>query len=110
MWGNSLARLVQFTLLLTLEDRRRRRHIAEKGKILKFSVQYETKVKGRWYPVVRYDTAHGYAHKHVFYPDGRQRKSRMQIVNYNLALKVAEDDVRRNWPRYKGQYFERGNP
>jgi hypothetical protein len=106
VWGNSLARLVQFTLLLTLEDRRRRRHIAEKGQILKFAVQYETKVKGRWYPVVRYDTAHGYAHKHIFYPNGQQRKSRMQIANYNLALKVAEDDVRRHWPRYKANYLK----
>ncbi|MDL1964286.1 MAG: hypothetical protein LWW98_08155 [Deltaproteobacteria bacterium] len=28
-----------------------------------FRVQYETKINQIWYPVVRYDTAHGFAHR-----------------------------------------------
>ena len=105
-----MARLVQFVLLLTTKDRRRRRHVSEKGKVLEFAVQYETKVGVRWYPVVRYDTAHGYAHKHLFHPDGKQQKRRMNVSDYNLALTIAEDDVRQNWQRYKAEYHKELKP
>ncbi|MEK7727553.1 MAG: hypothetical protein AAB354_04025 [candidate division KSB1 bacterium] len=56
--------------------------------------------------IVRYDTAHGYAHKHLFRPNGEQQKQRMGVSDYNLALTIAEDDVRQNWQRYKTEYFK----
>lgn len=101
-----MAKLVQFLLLLTSDDRRRRRHISEKGRILEFVVQYEIKVNEKWHPVVRYDTAHGYAHIHLFHPDGRQQKRRMNVLDYNLALTIAEDDVRKNWQSYRAKYLK----
>lgn len=101
-----MAKLVQFLLLLTSDDRRRRRHISEKGRILEFVVQYEIKVNEKWHPVVRNDTAHGYAHIHLFHPDSRQQKRRMNVLDYNLALTIAEDDVRKNWQSYRAKYLK----
>ena len=101
-----MARLVQFLVSITSQDRRRRRHVAERGRILQFIVQYETIVEGRWLPVVRYDTAHGYAHKHVFHPDDREDIIRMQTQDYNKALSIAEEDVRNNWLNYKVTFLK----
>jgi hypothetical protein len=38
--------------------------------ITDFVVQYEIFINDKWCPVVRYDTAHGYAHKDLIHPDG----------------------------------------
>lgn len=101
-----MTRLVRFVVAHTPKDRRRHLHISEKGIILEFTVQYETKVQGRWVPVVRYDTAHGYAHQHILHADGREDKKHMEIENYNEALTMAEDDLRRNWQRYKTSFLK----
>ncbi len=42
--------------------RRRTRHIRDQNSIIEFVVQYEIEIKNNWYQVVRYDTAHGFAH------------------------------------------------
>ena len=41
-----------------LEDRLRVNASKEKGRIVGFVVQYEAFIKGRWYPIVRYDSSH----------------------------------------------------
>jgi hypothetical protein len=51
--------------MLTPEDRYRHSHIRFKSEVLRFVVQYETKFEGKWLPVVRYDTEHGYAHRDI---------------------------------------------
>jgi hypothetical protein len=90
----------------TPKDRRRHLHITEKGSVLEFTVQYETKLKGHWIPVIRYDTAHGYAHQHVFHAGGRDEKELMEIEDYNEALTIAENDLRSNWQRYKATFLK----
>jgi hypothetical protein len=91
---------------MSSEDRRRHRHTAEKGRVLDFVVQYETRYSERWLPVVRYDTAHGYPHKHLFHADGSQDRSRMKIVDNNEALNIAEDDIQSNWIGYKARFLK----
>lgn len=46
---------IEFVAMLTPEDRYRHRHIRFRRDILSFVVQYETKLEGKWLPVVRYD-------------------------------------------------------
>ena len=49
---------IEYLIRISPNDRYRHLHIKEKGKILYFRVQYETRIENTWYPVVRYDTAH----------------------------------------------------
>ena len=61
----------------------------------------------KWMPVVRYDTAHGYAHKDLINPDGTKKKIFIGIADFNEALTLADTDINENWERYKERYFRR---
>ena len=52
-----------YLILLDLDTRKRHYHFAEAGIITKFAVQLEVKVGDTWKEVIRYDCAHGYAHR-----------------------------------------------
>ncbi|GJQ23500.1 MAG: hypothetical protein HRU72_06495 [Planctomycetia bacterium] len=90
-------------------DRYRHLHISEKGKIIYFRIQYETKVGNTWYPVVRYDTAHGYAHRDILNIRGVIKKTPLFNQNYNDALTFAENDLKSNWQYYKKRFLEEEN-
>ena len=72
-----------------------------------FVVQYELLIENKWVPVVRYDTAHGYAHKDLINPDGSKEKTFLGEVDLNEALTLADKDINENWERYKDRYFGR---
>jgi len=78
----------------------------EKGKILFFRVQYETRINDTWYPVVRYDTAHGYAHRDFMSLKGSVKKTPLFNQDYNDALTFAEHDLKSNWEFYKKRFLE----
>ena len=92
-----------------LSDRDRKRHVHTRmGKtITDFVVQYEIFINDKWCPVVRYDTAHGYAHKDHIYPDGSKEKVILGIYSYNAALTLADMDINQNWDTYKLRYLRR---
>lgn len=96
--------------MLSDQDRKRHEHLAEKGKVLGFIVQYETLVKDKWMPVVRYDTAHGYAHKDLLNPDGSKEKILIGASELNEALTFADKDINENWERYKDRFLRRITP
>jgi hypothetical protein len=98
---------VEFTIMLTAHDRYRHQHTRVRGKILKFKVQYETKVGRRWFPVVRFDTSHGFAHRDLMDSKGRKRKTPIFAKNFNEALTFAEADIKSNWTMYQ-EHFLRG--
>ena len=54
--------------LLDLESGVRMRcwHRTERGQVTAFTVQMELLVGGHWEPVVRFDTAHGFAHRDLY--------------------------------------------
>lgn len=95
-----------FKVILTLEDRYRHQHIRFKKKVLWFVVQYETRVEGKWVPVVRYDTRHGFAHRDLMDRRGNKRKTPMFTKDFNEALTFAEYDIRSNWRIYKDQFLK----
>jgi len=43
----------------TRSCRYRHYHVSKGKKIVEFRIQLEAQVKEEWYPIVRYDTAHG---------------------------------------------------
>lgn len=98
----------QFTIIFTFEDRFRHQHTRLDKKVLWFVVQYETKLEGKWLPVVRYDTRHGYAHRDLLDKKGNKRKTPMFTNNFNEALTFAEYDILSNWRIYK-ERFLKGN-
>lgn len=90
-----------FNVRLSPEDRYRHSHVRVKGNVLQFMVQYETQFGGKWYPVVRYDTSHGFAHRDILDIKGRKTKTPIFIDDFNEALTFAEYDIRSNWKFYK---------
>lgn len=99
-------KIVEYLAPLGTDGRRRVRHIRVRGRVVEFLVQYEVQVAGEWYPVVRYDTAHGFAHKDTLHPARAADKEALPFTDYNLALTYAENDLRENWEKYREEFLE----
>jgi hypothetical protein len=99
---------VTFIAMLTPKDRYRHHHVRFKGEILSFVIQYETKLEGKWLPVVRYDTEHGFAHRDIVDREGNKHKTPMFTKDYSEALTFAEYDIKSNWKVYKKAFLEGG--
>ncbi len=93
--------------MLSDKDRKRHEHMIEKGEVTGFVVQYETLFDDKWVPIVRYDTAHGYAHKDLMNPDGSKEKIFLGEADFNEVLTLADIDINENWERYKERYIRR---
>ena len=94
-------------VMLTSEDRYRHQHVRFKSDVLGFVVQYETRLEGKWVPVGRYDTRHGFAQRDLLDRRGNKRKTPMFTEDFSEALTFAEFDIQSNWRLYK-QYFLKG--
>ena len=86
--------------------RKRHEHHRRKNEVIKFVVQLEVLVKGQWRPILRYDTAHGFAHCDILHHDGKVEKVRMPTLNYTEALTYADDDLSQNWQVYHQRYVK----
>ncbi len=82
-------------------NRFRYSHVIEKGRILRFRIQYEAQLAGRWYPIVRYDTAHGFPHRDTIHPDGTEEKDEFPGVEPGEVLTIGERDIKANWQKYR---------
>ena len=96
----------EFLIQLGPADRLREHHVRSRGRIISFTVQYETLWQGRWLPVVRYDTAHGFAHRDLYDVQGKAIKTPLFILNYNQALTFAESDLKANWQVYRERFVK----
>ena len=61
----------------------------EHGLVISFVVQLECIFVGRdrWTPVVRYDTAHGFAHRDEMHPAGKAVKTSMTPMSGSTTVK-----------------------
>lgn len=97
----------EFVIRLSESDRYRHIHSSQKGKIAYFSVQIETKVNNIWFPVVRYDTAHGFAHRDILNAKGEEiGKTPLFNQDFSSALTFAENDLKLNWEFYKTNFLK----
>jgi len=80
-------------------------HVQERGKIVFFRIQYETRIDEQWHPVVRYDTAHGFAHRDLLGIDGSVVKTPLFNQDFNDALTFAESDLKTNWEHYRKRFL-----
>ena len=86
----------------------RHAHRRVRNKVLSFVVQLEVRRRreGQWQGVVRYDTAHGFAHRDWLHPDGRSEKTPLAIEDYGQALNYATADLQEHWPTYRQRFLE----
>lgn len=80
------------------------RFVKERGRVIEFVVQLECVIDDEWHAILRYDTAHGFAHRDVLYPDGTAEKTSLSFSDYNEALSFAQLDLRTNWRMYRDRY------
>jgi hypothetical protein len=94
---------IEYLLYLSSEETDRLRVTArkDKGEIMEFVVQYETLMSRAWKPVVRYDTAHGFAHKDIIKASGEVVKQPIFFESFNMAFTYATLDLKMNWRQYK---------
>jgi len=96
---------VEYVIRIGLDGRYRHLHVQERGKIVFFRIQYEIRVDDQWYPVVRYDTAHGFAHRDLLSLDGSVAKTPLFNQDFNDALTFAESDLKTNWEHYRKRFL-----
>ena len=104
----AISREIEFVLPFSQKDRYRHYHLRIKGQIVDFSVQYETFINGKWLPVVRYDTSHGFVHRDLLNMRHEKRKTPLFITDRNDALTFAENDIKDNWELYKERFVREG--
>ena len=84
--------------------RKRHYHETVKGRITRFMVQLEIKHKGNWKQALRYDCAHGYAHRDCYNLIGEHTKDELYL-NFEDALTLADEDIDDNWDSYKSRFL-----
>ena len=94
----------RFNIQLSETARRRERFVKEKGKITEFIVQLEIRIGDEWRPVIRYDSAHGFAHRDRYTLEGESWKEPLPWT-YEEALTRAEADLAENWEKYQQDFL-----
>jgi len=97
-------RIVEFRRLLDDRNAIRVRFEIDRRRVMRFVVQLECCFRDEWHPVVRYDTAHGFAHRDTLHPSGQIEKTEMPVRDYNDALTSAIKDLTENWEEYRKRY------
>ena len=96
----------EFLIQLGPTDRFREQHTRIDKRIVHFIVQYETLWQEKCLPVVRYDTAHGFAHRDLYDIQGGTMKTPLFVLDYNQALTFAESDLKVNWQIYRERFLK----
>jgi hypothetical protein len=77
------------------------------GNVTHFTVQYETTIDDRRVPVVRYDNAHGFAHRDLMNRRGEvvSKMGLPEHVTAGKALQIGKQDIQENWQRYRERFL-----
>lgn len=96
----------RWTTWFSGHDRAEVRLIEEGDRVLDFSVQYLAHIEARWYPIVRFDTAHSQAHMDISHPDGSQETIPLPPeLDYADAFDMAVEDIHGKWQFYRERYL-----
>ena len=100
-------RLVEFHYIFDKDNILRIRFELERGLLQSFVVQLECFFENiGWLPIVRYDTAHGFAHRDKMHPKEETVKTEISVRSYKEGLNYALDDLKANWREYRRRYEE----
>ena len=97
-------RTVEFMRRLDPDTFLRVRFDIERGRVRGFVVQLECQFVDEYHPVVRYDTAHGFAHRDLLHPSGQTDKADIYEADLNQALNFAIADITAHWHDYRRRY------
>ena len=97
--------VTEYVIPLGEHARKRHYHETDKGKVVTFTVQVEVFVDDQWREVIRYDSAHSFAHIDRYYLDGRKVKKELNL-KLNEALTLADEDIKENWKAYQKAFLE----
>lgn len=97
--------VTEYVIPLGENARKRHYHETDKGKGTGFSVQLEVFVNNLWQVLIRYDSAHGFAHIDQYYLDGKKIKTELHL-KLNEALNLADEDIKENWKVYQRAFLE----
>ncbi|HLA48204.1 MAG: hypothetical protein A2889_06835 [Nitrospinae bacterium RIFCSPLOWO2_01_FULL_39_10] len=97
--------MVEYVIPLGENARKRHYHETIKGKVIAFTVQLEAFVNGEWREIIRYDSAHGFAHIDRYYLNGRKIKKELNL-ELTEALTLADEDIKKNWKVYQRDFLE----
>jgi len=86
--------------------RYRHYHISRGKKIVEFRIQLEILVKNEWCAVVRYDTAHGKAHRDIIRPNDSQTKDWFEGYTIEEVLTIGQKDILENWSSYRDRFIK----
>lgn len=94
-----------YTISLSEIDRIKVRQLREGPDVLEFGVVYQALINSRWRTITRYDNAHGYPHRHVYYPHSREYKHAMSNLDNNQAFTEAQAVIKKNFMSMKDTYI-----
>lgn len=97
--------VTEYVIPLGKNARKRHYHEANKGRVTDFVVQLEVFLNDRWQVVIRYDSAHGFAHIDRYYLDGSKVKKELNL-NLSEALTLADEDIKEDWKEYQKAFLE----
>ncbi len=95
---------IDYTQFLTNEDKIRIEFIQNRGKVLKFVVQYYGLINSRWRTIMRIGNHHSYPHKHVYH----LRRKEFKIVidtDDNMAFTEAKIHIIRDFKKIKENFL-----
>ena len=94
----------EYTQLLTDKDKLRIAFTKNKGKILKFVVQYYILTGSRWRTILRIDNCHGFSHRHIYHLREREYKV-MLNKDINLAFTESKEYILKNFEKIKENFI-----
>ena len=91
--------------VVALADGVRKRHVHEtaRGEVVRFVVQLEARMGDEWCPIIRYDNAHGFAHRDLYEPQGGVVKEVLDL-GLDAAMTLGDWDISENWDRYVSRF------
>lgn len=94
---------IDYTQLLTDEDKVRIYFKKRRGKIVKFIVQYFSLINGRWRSIIRIDTCHNYPHIHTYHLQKKESVVRLSGDNNRLFTDYKESVIK-NFRKIKDNF------
>lgn len=67
--------------------------------------------KGKWRPIIRYDTEHNVAHYHRYHHKKKEHDRSFPVPggndtkNYKFIFEKAQKEIEENWKKMKDEFF-----
>lgn len=109
----NIEKITKKEFLLTPQDKITYIYKIEKREYIEVTnVSHEIKVENEWMTIVRFDSSHGYLHRHLRVSLDNKDESiggKIEQGSHHDWLTIAIADIRTNFIEYRRQFFERSD-